>query len=247
MRSHLRHGALAGLAGGAALALVLLLAGEGAIGQAVGLERRGNPGASGDEMFSRGAQQAGGALAAVLWGLALGAVFAVAWAILRRRLRPGGDPSTADWRAALALAGVGFLTVNLVPFLKYPANPPGVGDPATIGRRTALYLLMLAWSLVATAAGWRAGWWMAGRGWPDHLRLPAVALLYAAVVVAGLVALPGSPDPVTAPAALVWRFRLTSLAGTAAFWAVCGTAFGWFRMAAAGRPPFASVRSPLRR
>ncbi|MFN2608971.1 MAG: CbtA family protein [Acidimicrobiales bacterium] len=242
MRRLLRDGALAGLAGGAALALVLLLAGEGSIGRAVDLERRARPGQAGTETFSRGTQQAGGALAAVVWGVALGLLVAVAWVLVRRHLRPAGEHP--DWRAATTLAGMGFLTVNVVPFLKYPANPPGVGDPATIGRRTTLYLLMLAWSALSTAAAWRAARWTSRRGWPDHVRLPAVVGLYATLVVVGLAALPGTPDAVPDPATLVWHFRLTSLAGTGTYWAVCGTAFGWLRLAADGCSPFAALRPP---
>lgn len=239
MRRHLGDGALAGLAGGAALALVLVLAGEPTIGQAITLEQRAHPGEAGHEMFSRGTQQFGGVLASLVWGLGLGLVFAVAYFVLRRHLATG-----SDWRAAVTLAGVGFLTVNLVPFLKYPGNPPGVGDPATIGRRTTLYLLMVAWSAVSTAAAWRAARWLDTRGRPDHLRLPAVAGLYVALAVIGWAALPGSPDVVAAPATLVWHFRLTSLGGTAAFWAVAGTVFGWRRLSATGQAPFKSLRTP---
>jgi len=238
VRRHVRDGALAGLAGGAVLALVLLFAGESTIGQAVTLEQRAHPGAAGGEMFSRGAQQAGGVAAAIVWGLCLGAVFAVAYFILRRH-----QATPSDWRAAVTLAGVGFLTVNLVPFLKYPGNPPSVGDPATISRRTILYLLMLAWSVVSTAGAWRMARWLDGRGWPDHLRLPAVVGVYATLVVVGWIALPGSPDVVGAPATLVWRFRLASLGGTIAFWAVAGTVFGWLRLSAAGVKPFEALRS----
>jgi len=43
--------------------------------------------------------------------------------------------------ALLALAA--FITIALVPMLKYPANPPAVGNPDTIGPRTGLYLSML--------------------------------------------------------------------------------------------------------
>ena len=236
MRRYLRDGALAGVAGGAALALVLLLAGEETIGRAIDLESRANPG-GGDEMFSRGAQQAGGAVAGLIWGLCLGAVFAVGYYVLRRHLS-----TRSDWRAAVTLAGIGFVTLNLVPFLKYPGNPPGVGDSDTIGRRTTLYLLMLSWSVVSTAGAWRAARWLDSRGWPDHLRLPAVVALYAALAVVGFAALPGSPDVVGAPATLVWRFRLESLAGTATFWAVAGTVFGWLRLSAAGHPPFAWLK-----
>ena len=189
-------------------------------------------------MFSRGTQQAGGVVAAVIWGLCLGLVFAVAYVVLRRHLA-----TSSDWRASVTLAGVGFLTVNLVPFLKYPGNPPGVGDSDTIGRRTALYLLMLAWSVVTTGGAWRAARWLHSKGWPDHLRLPAVAGLYAALVIVGWAALPGSPDAVGAPATLVWRFRLASLGGTTVFWAVTGTVLGWLRLSAGGHPPFERVNA----
>ena len=155
-RRLLKQGVLAGMAGGAALALVLRLIGEGPIGRAVALE-----GAGGDEMFGRGTQQLGGMVAAVLYGAALGAVFTVAYAAVRHRLR-----TTDDWRAAVALAAAGFAGVFLLPFLKYPANPPAVGDPDTIGRRTALYLLAVAWSLVATWGGWRAWRALVARGVP---------------------------------------------------------------------------------
>jgi cytochrome bd-type quinol oxidase subunit 2 len=138
VRRHLRDGVLAGLAGGAALALVLLAAGERTISRAIELEQRAQGHAGGDEVFSRGVQQVGGVLAALVWGLALGAIFAVAYVALRRRLE-----TASDWRAAVTLAAVGFATLTLVPFLKYPANPPAVGDPDTVGRRTALFLLML--------------------------------------------------------------------------------------------------------
>ena len=47
------------------------------------------------------------------------------------------------------------------------------------------------------------------------------------VVAVGLAALPGSPDAVTAPATLIWRFRVASLAGAAAFWSVTGVVLGW--------------------
>ena len=228
MRRHLRDGALAGLAGGAALALVLLAVGERAIIRAIELEQRAHGHAAGEETFSRGVQQAGGVAAALIWGVALGAIFAVAYVALRRRME-----TKSDWRAALTLAGLGFATLILVPFLKYPANPPGVGASDTVGRRTALFLVMLAWSLLSTGAAWRAGRVLGRRGLPEHLRLPAVGLLYVALVTLGLAALPGSPDPVTVPATLIWRFRLASLAGTAAFWAVCGAVFGWLRVAAA--------------
>ena len=208
------------MAGGAALAVVLLLVGEGPIGRAVALE-----GSGGDEMFSRGAQQLGGMAAALLYGAAAGAVFTIAYAVLRHRLR-----AADDWRAAVAVAAAGFVAVFLLPFLKYPANPPAVGDPDTIGRRTALYLVAVAWSLVATWAGWRAWRALVARGWTVHRAAPATLLAWVALATLGLVLLPPSSDPVEAPATLIWQFRLSTLAGAATFWAVVGMTFGWLRV-----------------
>ncbi|MDP8938509.1 MAG: CbtA family protein [Actinomycetota bacterium] len=227
MRRRLGHGALAGLAGGAAMAVVLAVAGEGPIGRAVALEAGGD-----EQAFTRGVQQAGGAAGALVFGLVAGTVFAVAFAVVRPRLA-----ARDDWRAAVTLAATAFTTVFLVPFLRYPANPPGVGDPDTIGRRTALYLLALGWSAVAGWAAWRAGRNLGGRSAPDHVRLPAVATTYVALVVIGLVALPPNPDPVAVPAALLWQFRLASVGGALALWAVLGTVFGWLQIRAAARQP----------
>ncbi len=247
MRRHLRDGALAGLAGGAALAIVLLAAGERTISRAIELEQRAHGGgaaatafghAAGDEMFSRGVQQVGGVLAALVWGVAVGAIFAVAYVALRRRL-----DTASEWRAAVTLSAIGFTTLTLVPFLKYPANPPGVGDPDTVGRRTALFLLIVAWSILSTGAAWRAARVLARRGVPEHLRVPLVGLLYAGLVTLGLAALPGSPGAINVSATLVWRFRLASLAGSAAFWAVCGVTFGWLRVAARSRAAFLGVET----
>ncbi len=219
-RRLLKQGALAGLAGGAALALVLRLIGEGPIGRAVALE-----GAGGDEMFSRGTQQLGGMAAAVLYGAALGAVFTVAYAAVRHRLR-----ATDDWRASVTLAAAGFAGVFLLPFLKYPANPPAVGDPDTIGTRTALYLLAVAWSLVATWGGWRAWRALVDRGVPVPQRAPATLAVWVGLAAIGLVLLPSNPDPVEAPATLIWQFRLATVAGAATFWTVMGLVFGWLRV-----------------
>lgn len=208
------------MAGGVALALVLRLLGEGPIGRAVALE-----GGGGDDLFGRGAQQAGGMVAALLYGAALGAVFTIAYAAVRHRLRLADD-----WRASVALAAAGFVTVFLLPFLKYPANPPAVGDPDSVGRRTALYLLAVAWSLVAAWGGWRAWRALVARGLHVHQAVPVTAAAWVALAIVGLAALPASTDPVTVPATLLWDFRLATMAGAATFWSVVGMVFGWLRM-----------------
>jgi hypothetical protein len=219
----MRRGAAAGLAGGVALAVVLRVLGEDSIGRAIALEARLDPAPPGHhEMFTRTTQQIGGMVAAVIFGVALGVVFAVALALVRHRMAGPGDT-----RRVITLALVAFVTFAFVPFLKYPANPPGVGDPSTIGRRTTLYLVMLAWSVVSTWAAWRAFRWLRARGRPDVERIAGTAVVYVALVGLGLALLPPFTDRVGLPAQLLWRFRLSSIAGQAAFWAVTGLAFAW--------------------
>src|SRR6185312_16768997 len=74
---------------------------------------------AGPDIFSRGIQaDVGAGVGLILFGAAMGGLFAVVWILLQRRV---GDRLRPRAVAAL-LAGAGFLAVYLVPFLKYPAN-----------------------------------------------------------------------------------------------------------------------------
>jgi predicted cobalt transporter CbtA len=233
MTRYLRLGAVAGLAGGLASGLFLALFGERSINDAIALERAGQTGPH-DEMFSRGVQQVGGALGVGIVGICLGVVFAVVFVSVRHRLS-GSD----DWRRSAQLTAVAFFTIALVPFLKYPGNPPAVGDPDTITERTVLYAIMLAWSCVTTFAAYRLSLHLRARHTPDARRLPAVGALYVALVAAALLLLPATPDSVGAPATLIWRFRIASIGGSALFWSVLGTVFGWLLVRAPRRSAIA--------
>lgn len=208
---------MAGAVAGASLAVFLRLVGEPTIARAVAWEAQG--GALDYELFSRGAQQLGGMVGAVVYGVCLGVIAALVLAAVRRRSALGDG-----WRQAMAVGAVGFVALAIVPALKYPPNPPGVGDPTTIGPRTVLYLSLVAWSVLSTWCWWRL--WVRLRGWPEHWRVAATTAFYAVLLGGAFVLLPGSPDAVGAPATLVWRFRIASLGGAAVFWAVLGWALG---------------------
>ena len=117
----------------------------------------------------------------------MGGLFALAFAFAYGRVGRASPARTALWLAAGA-----FVVVYLVPFLKYPANPPSVGDPDTIGKRTELYLAMIVCSLLAAVAALRIRAWLAERR--DATTATVVAgLSYLAVVVAAGLILPGHP------------------------------------------------------
>ncbi|WP_432993374.1 CbtA family protein [Dactylosporangium sp. CA-233914] len=98
----------------------------------------------GHELFSRTIQgNIGIGIGMVAFGLAMGALFAVAYAVCLGRVG-NVRPRTL----ALLLAGGGFLAIYGVPFLKYPANPPAVGHEETIGQRSAYYLIMVLASVL---------------------------------------------------------------------------------------------------
>ena len=104
-----------------------------------------------EELVSRGVQSTVGlGTAVIVYGAAIGGLFALAFAAVYGRIGTLSPQATAG-----LLALLGFVAVYLVPALKYPANPPAVGESELIGLRTGLYLLMLVCSLVALAIATR--------------------------------------------------------------------------------------------
>ncbi|MQA88169.1 MAG: hypothetical protein GEV03_27000 [Streptosporangiales bacterium] len=242
----LARGAGAGAIAGVAAGMVSLFVVETQIRAALAVEEARNAGAVGhEEMFSRGVQVVGGVAAVVVVGIALGAVFATAFAAVHRHL-PGGS----DFGRSVALAAVGFAAVGLLPAIKYPANPPGVGQAETVNDRTVLYFsLILGGLIIAYGVGRLHGLLAARTSWPAPWRATAVAAAAAAAVIAVLLVWPAGPDavPPDVPATLLWRFRLASLAEVLTLWAVLGVAFGLLTEAPkSGRGAEAGNPDPVR-
>ncbi|GAA0576293.1 CbtA family protein [Kribbella sandramycini] len=180
-----------------------------------------------EPLVSRDGQRAGLFLATSLYGVALGGIFAVGFTLLRRKLRTANDGY-----AALGLAAAGFVGIVLVPFLKYPPNPPAVGDPETITKRTITYLLTIVIGLLAVWAGVALSRWAARYG--DIARLGGFVAGLLVTVVAAYLILPRINEvPDTFPATLLWQFRFASLGTQATLWLLLG--FG-YAAAVARRP-----------
>lgn len=232
------RGALAGLAGGVAAALFLWLVTERQIRAALALEQ----GDHSEEIFHRSTQVLGGMLGAVLYGVVIGVVLGIVGAALWREL-----PGRSAFGRFIRLATVGFVAWVLVPALKYPPNPPGVGDPSTVGERTLWYVVLLGLSLVLVFAAWRLWQHLSARGWSGAGRFAAVAGSYCGLLAVAYLVLPDSPDAVEVPATIVWYFRLDSIAGNALLWITTGTVLGWLADRAGGqtragdRPELAST------
>jgi hypothetical protein len=218
----IRRGLAAGLAGGAAMAAFLLLVGESSIRQALVIEAARSGGEHGEELFSRSQQVEGGVIAALLYGLLLGAVFAVVYAATRSHRGP-----MSDFRRSVCLGAIGYVTVVVVPALKYPANPPGVGDPDSIGSRTVAYLTLLGASILLAVLVRMLWLRLRDRGFTEEVQVVVAGGVWFLAVALAVILWPANPDVVSLPAQLLWRFRLAALGGALALWTTLAIVFGW--------------------
>ena len=245
--SYLRRGIAAGLLAGLLAGLFAFFFGEPTVDGAIQIEEAAAAGqheeevAGGrgheeeEEVFSRSTQKVGLFFATGLSGMLVGGIFGMAYAYFGGRLASG-----SEWIRSLSLAGALFVGAFLIPFLKYPANPPTVGDPATIGSRTTAYFALVALSLLVVLGTWYAARTLRERGVAAPVRQLAVGLGIAVAVGVLFLILPAGPDPGEFPAGLLWDFRLSSLGTQLVLWAGIGVIFGLLCERANRREPLAS-------
>jgi predicted cobalt transporter CbtA len=224
-RSLLVRGMLVGLVAGLLALGFASRFGEPQVDQAIGFEHA-RAIALGEQpapaTVSRSVQRSLGLATAVgAYGVALGGMFGLAFAVAWGRIGGFGARATAA-----LLASAGFITVELVPFLKYPPNPPAVGNPDTIGHRTTLYFAMIAVSaLVAAETVW-FGRRVAPRLGNWNATLLALGLYLVLITIAQIALPPVDGVPPGFPATVLWRFRLAALGTQAVIWATFGLLFG---------------------
>ncbi len=223
---------VAGLIAGLVTAGFHTVATEPVIDHAIRLEEAAHTAAAGAAkeplVVSRDVQRAGIFLGYVLYGISLAFFFSIAYRILAARLpvegwlRQGGPA-----RRGVLLAGLAYWSVGLLPFLKYPASPPGVGDPETIGYRQGLYLVFLVASIIATALAMGLGGRLGSALGSTSARWTArgvLAVLFGAALIA---LMPANPDQASMPVALVEQFRALTLIGITIFWTVFAAGIAW--------------------
>ena len=142
----LLRGMFAGVVAGLLTFGFAKVVGEPNVDQAISFEEKmaaAHGDAHEEELVSRSTQAGIGLFTGVVvFGTAVGGLFALVFAYAYGRVGKLSARALAAW---LALAA--FIALALVPSLKYPANPPSIGDPETIGYRTALFFLMIAISI----------------------------------------------------------------------------------------------------
>ncbi len=226
-RNFLVRGLLAGLVAGILAFAVAYTVGEPQVDAAIAVEEAA-PAEHAADGHTHGDDEAGTEISRETqstWGLATGTLaigitlggvvgLASAFAVGRLgRLRP--SQSTA------VVALVGFVAVGLVPFLKYPATPPAVGDPDTIAERTLGFFSMQGISLLAAiGAVLLARRLLASRGTYQAVVISAGS--YLAVIVVAALLLPTVNEVGEFPSDTLWYFRLASLLTITTMWAAIG-------------------------
>ncbi|MFD8380498.1 CbtA family protein [Streptomyces sp. NPDC059679] len=223
VRNLLVRGMLAGLGAGVLALIVAYLLGEPNVDKAIGFEESHAPGHDHEvELVSRSLQSTAGLATGVLiYGVAFGGIAALAYCFALGRIGRFTPRATA-----LLLSGCALLAVYVVPFLKYPANPPAVGDPDTISKRTNLYLLMMVLSVLLAIAATILGKRLAPKLGTWYATVAAVAA-FALVIGLAFAFLPAVNEvPADFPATVLWRFRLSALAIQVTLWGGFGLVFG---------------------
>ena len=221
VRKLLVRGMLAGLAAGVLALVAAYFLGEPSVDKAIGFEEAHSHEHE-MEIVSRSLQSTAGLATGVLiYGVAFGGIAALAYCFALGRVGRFGPRATA-----LLLSGCALLAVYVVPFLKYPANPPAVGNGDTIGKRTTLYFLMMVLSVLLAVAATILGRRLAPRLGNWYATVVAVAA-FALVIGLAFAFLPVVNEvPAHFPATVLWRFRLSALAIQVTLWGAFGLAFG---------------------
>jgi hypothetical protein len=224
---------LAGLLAGVLALAFAELTGEPALGRALAFESHTAGAVATAPLVSRGVQRTAGLATGILvYGAAAGGLFALVFALAYGRVGRVGPRATS---ALVALGSV--VAVILVPFLKYPPNPPSIGNPETIGYRTELYLAMLVISLAGTISAVIFGRRLVPRFGAWNATLISAGVFVALIAVAQRVLPSINEVPPGFPAPVLWQFRLAALGTQLVLWAGIGLVFGAMaERASAGRP-----------
>ena len=169
-------------------------------------------------------QKGGEIIAGTILGLSIGSLYGIVFAYTRGSI----SGTNNNKKKALIVAGIMWLVLFLMPALKYPPNPPAVGNPETIYYRQSLYVAFLAisgFSALGLAFLYRK-MMVASSNNTKKKAIIIPSAVYAAIMAGAYLAMPANPDPINAPIDLVIGFRITSAITISMFWAVLGVIFG---------------------
>jgi predicted cobalt transporter CbtA len=177
-----------------------------------------------EHVIYRAWQKSGEIIAGIILGISLAALFGIVFGYSRSSLLllPRSDNNK---KKALVLAGMMWFVLFLVPALKYPANPPAVGDPETIYYRQSLYIVLL---IISGFSALALAFLYTKIGDKSSSKRIGFPLIYAAIIIGAFIILPSNPDKISAPMDLVLAFRIASAFTMSVFWGILALIFGSF-------------------
>ncbi|KAA0970355.1 CbtA family protein [Aureimonas fodinaquatilis] len=201
-----------------AIAFEELMAAEQPMGDEAGVVEAEEP-----APVSRETQAGIGLFTAIaLYAVAMGGIFSIVFTGLYGRV---GNISPRALSLMLGLAA--FIALVLVPDLKYPPNPPAVGDPETIGPRTGLFFITMIVSIIAMYLAvvlWQRLLPALGR-WNAAIAALVAYILVLAVVLGLLPTINEVPE--NFPALSLYQFRLATVGMQLTIWTTIALAFGY--------------------
>jgi len=242
VRAFLVRGMVCGLVAGLLAFAFATIYGEPQIGHALVFEaqiQRASGVAADPEIYSRAVQSTVGLLTAVaaiaaadggLFGLAFAMAYGRCGAVRPRVL-------------GLLVAAAAFVTTVIVPAMKYPANPPSIGEAATIGHRTELYFSLIALSLVAMLLAIVVGRALAASVGSWNASLAGGGVFIVSIFLVQLLLPTVDETPARFSADVLWHFRVAGLETQAIIWATIGLLFGALTERDARRDVASSTRA----
>ncbi|MGI0065851.1 MAG: CbtA family protein, partial [Nitrosotalea sp.] len=160
-------------------------------------------------------QKQGSIVAGAILGMSTGALLGLVFAYSKKSL-----PGNSDIKKALLLAVIMWAVLYFIPFLKYPANPPTVGEPDTIAFRATTYALF-----VALSGGGAIGFSVLYKKLKNKKLLAFAG--YAGFMALAYVVMPPNPDPIKTSMDIVNGFREISAVTMTIYWIANGAILGW--------------------
>ena len=170
-----------------------------------------------DTDVSLGVQRIGMVFGTAIYGAIIGLFFAVGFVLLHR-----AAPGWSIVWVAVTVGFLGFWSISLFPFIRYPLNPPGVGDETTLLARQlgqTLFTLVSAAAVGLVLDGFRRINQNYLTAVARSLRYGVILGVYAALALVMAFVFPGNPDPAPVPIDLLELFRTLTMVGQFLAWA----------------------------
>ncbi len=158
-------------------------------------------------------QLQGGLLAALLAGIAYSALYTLVY-ILSKSIDKGV-------KRAVILASIIWIVIYLMPAIKYPANPPAVGDPDTIYYRQIIFVTYMLISGISALALALIRVRLTNSN--NKIRRDAAIITsYSLIMFTAYMLMPNNPDPINIDSSILLGFRVSSALTVLVLWLMLG-------------------------